>query len=141
MLMILGSVVMDVWPFNPTETGRDSGGDYVEKAVMGRRPPLEFVGEASETFSVRARLFPEKLGGLNSLAQLSAMRKSGSPQYFMRGDGVPFGWVVVESVNESSTYLDAKGVGRVIDVDIQLKRADAPTASGFFASIAGLIGQ
>lgn len=140
MLMILGPIVMDVWPFNPTETGRESGGDYVEKPVMGRRPPLEFVGEASETFSVTAKLFPEKLGGLGNLAALSAMRKSGVPQYFMRGDGVPMGWVVVERVSERSTYLDTKGVGRVIEVDISLKRADAPGPANFFASIFGIIG-
>jgi hypothetical protein len=36
MLMMLGAVIMDVWPFNPTETDREAGGDYVEKAVMGR---------------------------------------------------------------------------------------------------------
>lgn len=138
MLMILGSVVMDVWPFNPTETARDSGGDYVEKPVMGRRPPLEFVGEASETFSITAKLFPEKLGGLGSLSELSAMRKSGIPQYFMRGDGVPLGWMVVERVSERASYLDAQGVGRVIEVDISLKRADAPGPANFFASIMGL---
>src|SRR5690606_36141705 len=43
MLMSLGSLSFEVWPLNPTETGRDSGGEYVEKAIMGRRPPLEFV--------------------------------------------------------------------------------------------------
>lgn len=139
MLMVLGSVTMEVWPFNPTETGRDSGGDYVEKAVMGRRPPLEFVGEAGETLTVTARLFPAKLGGLGSLKQLDAMRKSGQPQYFMRGDGVPFGWVVIERVSEKSTYLDSKGVGQVIDVDITLRRADAPGAAGIFTSVIGLL--
>lgn len=140
MLMILGAVIMDVWPFNPTETGRESGGDYVEKPIMGRRPPLEFVGEASETFSITAKLFPEKLGGLGNLSALSAMRKSGVPQYFMRGDGVPLGWMVIERVSERSSYLDAKGVGRVVEVDISLKRADAPGPANMFASIAGLLG-
>lgn len=138
--MALGSVVMDVWPFNPTETSRESGGDYVEKPVMGRRPPLEFVGEAGETFSVTAKLFPEKLGGLGSLAQLSAMRKSGMAQYFMRGDGVPLGWYVVERVSERSSYLDAKGVGRVIEVEITLRRADAPFGTSLFTSIIGMLG-
>lgn len=139
MLMVLGSVQMEVWPFNPTETGRESGGDYVEKPVMGRRPPLEFVGEAGETLTVSARLFPKKLGGLGSLDQLSAMRKSGQPQYFMRGDGVPFGWVVIEHVAEKSTYLDEHGVGQVVDVEITLRRADAPGASGIFTSVIGLL--
>ena len=139
MLMILGPLMMEVWPFNPTETTREAGGDYVEKPVMGRRPPLEFVGEASETFTITARLFPAKLGGLGGLSQLNAMRQSGIPQYLMRGDGVPLGWMVVERVSERSSYLDAKGVGQVIDVDITLKRADAPNAANFFAAISGIL--
>lgn len=138
MLMTLGPVVMDVWPFNPTETARESGGDYIEKAVMGRRPPLEFVGETSETFSVSVRLFPEKLGGLGALSMLGELRKSGLPQFLMRGDGIPLGWFVVESVSERSTFLNAQGVGKVIDVEISLKRADAPFGSGLFSAISGL---
>jgi len=139
MLMMLGPLMMEVWPFNPTETSREAGGDYVEKPVMGRRPPLEFVGEASETFTITARLFPAKLGGLGGLGQLNAMRQSGIPQYLMRGDGIPLGWMVVERVSERSSHLDAKGVGQVIDVDITLKRADAPNAANFFAAISGIL--
>lgn len=140
MLMALGPVVMEVWPFNPTETSRESGGDYVEKPVMGRRPPLEFVGEAGETVSITVKLFPEKLGGLGSLAQLNAVRKSGVAQYLMRGDGVPLGWFVVQSVSERSSYLDQHGVGRVIEVEISLRRADAPGGRALFTSIMGLLG-
>lgn len=139
MLMIIGAVPIEVWPFNATETSRDAGGDYVEKPVMGRRPPLEFVGEAGETVNVTARLFPAKLGGLGNLAKLDAMRKSGIPHYVMRGDGYPLGWMAVVSVGERSSHLDAKGVGQVIDVDISLKRSDAPGPADFFAAIVGVL--
>lgn len=138
MLMALGALALEVWPLNPTEMSRDSGGEYVEKAVMGRRPPLEFVGEAGESMSITARLFPAKLGGLPALDHLDAIRQSGIPQYLMRGDGVPLGWVVVERVSERSSYLDAKGVGQVIDVDISLRRADAPQDADFFATVIGM---
>lgn len=140
MLMMLGSVELEVWPFNPTETGHETGGDFVEKPVMGRRPPLEWVGEAGETFSITAKLFPARLGGLGSLSKLSAMRKSGIPQYLMRGDGVPLGWMAVERVSERSSYLDAKGVGQVIEVEISLRRADAPTAGDYFSAVVGILG-
>lgn len=139
MLMTLGSLVLEVWPFNPTETDRNSGGDYVEKPVMGRRPPLEWVGEAAETFNISARLFPAKLGGLDGLSRLNAMRQSGTPQYLMRGDGRPLGWFVIESVSENSQYLDAKGVGQVIEVDITLKRSDAPGVGNLFSILSGLL--
>lgn len=139
MLMLIGAVAVEVWPFNATETSRDTGGDYVEKPVMGRRPPLEFVGEASETINVTARLFPAKLGGLGNLAMLDAMRRSGIPQYVMRGDGFPLGWMAVVSVSERSSHLDVNGVGQVIDVDINLKRSDTPSPASFFAAITGVL--
>jgi len=140
MLMVLGALTFKVWPFNPTGTGSDSGGEYVEKPVMGRRPPLEFVGDASEDFTISVRLFPAKLGGLGSLDQLHTIRKSGIPQYLMRGDGVPLGWFVVTNVSEQSSYLDARGVGQQIDVEITLRRADAPQDADFFAIVIGTLG-
>lgn len=140
MLMVLGALSFQVWPFNPTETSKESGGEYVEKPVMGRRPPLEFVGETSETYSITARLFPAKLGGLSSLSMLHAMRQSGIPQYLMRGDGVPLGWMVVDSVSERSSHLGANGVGQVIDVDISMRRSDAPQDADFFSTVIGMLG-
>lgn len=140
MLMVLGALAFEVWPFNPTGTGSESGGEYVEKPVMGRRPPLEFVGEATENFTISAKLFPAKLGGLGSLDQLHAIRKSGIPQYLMRGDGVPLGWYVVSNIGEQSSYLDAKGVGQQIEVEISLRRADAPQDADFFATVIGMLG-
>lgn len=139
MLMVFGALKFEVWPFNPVGTGSESGGEYVEKPVMGRRPPLEFVGEATENFTISVKLFPAKLGGLGSLENLHAIRRSGIPQYLMRGDGVPLGWFVVTSVGAESSHLDAKGVGQVIDVDISLRRADAPQDADFFSSVIGML--
>lgn len=139
MLMVLGALKFEVWPFNPTETGSEEGGEFVEKPVMGRRPPLEFVGEAQESFTISVKLFPAKLGGLGSLDKLKAIRLSGIPQYLMRGDGVPLGWFVVTKVGSTSNYLDAKGVGQQINIDISLLRADAPQDADFFATVIGML--
>lgn len=59
MLFLLGALSFEIWPLNPTGTDSENGGDYVEKPVMGRRPPLEFVGEATESLSFSVALFPE----------------------------------------------------------------------------------
>lgn len=139
MLFLLGALSFEIWPLNPTGTDSDSGGDYVEKPVMGRRPPLEFVGEATENFSFSAVLFPEKLGGLEKLDQLHAIRKSGIPQYLMRGDGKPLGWFGVTAVKEQGTYLSAKGVGQQINVEISLLRGDPPQDADYFASVIGML--
>jgi|SRR5687768_4545399 phage protein U len=143
MLAQIGSVQFTVAPFNMNEVNHEAGAAYASHEVIGRMPVLEFVGEAPETWSIRGSIFPQELrpevgGGLNELDMLHAMRRSGSPQFFMRGDGVPMGWVVIEHVRERSGYLDSSGVGRVIDFDIQLKRADSPSSSGAFNALSFL---
>ena len=140
MLMALGPVTFEIAPFNPQKTDRTTSASWAEKSVIGRRPPLEFTGDGPETIKIAAKLFPEKFGGLSSLATLDTMRASGVPHFLMRGDGTPLGWFVVEQVAEKSSYLDAHGVGRSIEVDIVCKRADAPGAEGYMAALLSLIG-
>ena len=133
MLMMIGPVRFQVFPVNLTDYRQSREASFVEKPVVGARPPLEWVGEGPETISLRARLFPQKFGGRGGLAALNAARASGAPQYMMRGDGGLMGWVVIERVTERSSYLDADGVGKVIDVDIVVKRTGGPTAGLFFS--------
>ena len=56
----------------------------------------------------------------------------------MRGDGAQMGWVVIEKVDERSTYLDAKGVGQVIEIDISVKRSSKPSNGSYFSLLSGL---
>lgn len=138
MLMVLGPVQFEVWPFNATDYEHGHESAFAEKPVLGARPPLEWVGEGPETWTIKARIFPRRFGGLEDLKKLAAARASGRPQYLMRGDGAQMGWVVIEKVQERSTYLDAKGVGQVIEVDISLKRSAKPSNGSFFSLLSGL---
>ena len=140
MLAQLGAVQFEVAPFNFHETDHDAGASFVGHEVIGRMPPLEFVGEAPESWSVRGRLFPEKFGGLGSIDAVHAMRRSGQAQYFMRGDGTPMGWVVIERVTEKSSYIGAQGVGRVIEFEVSLKKSSSPDAGGMFNALIGIFG-
>jgi phage protein U len=137
--MQLGPVKFQVAPFNITEYDHDHSGDWVEKPVLGVMPPLEFVGAAIERWNLQAKLFPVRFGGLPDLDQLQAARSSGLPQYLMRGDGVPLGWVAIEKVTEKNTYLDRHAIGAIIAVDIALKRASKPAAGLFYSIISGLL--
>lgn len=138
MLMTLGPIQFEVHPFNATDYNHGHEAGFAEKPVIGARPPLEWVGEGPETWTLHARLFPHKFGGLGDLKRLSQARASGRPQYLMRGDGALMGWVVIEKVTERSTYLDAKGIGRVIDVDIHVKRSATPSKGSYFSLLSGL---
>jgi uncharacterized protein len=131
MLMTLGSVTFEVQPFNTHEYSHTHQTDYVDKPVVGARKPLEFVGDGDETWTISGRLFPKKLGGLNGLARLASARKSGVPQYLMRGDGRPMGFVAILSVTEKSTYLDVDGVGKIVEFEVTVKQAGAPGIAGF----------
>src|SRR5262245_44427786 len=103
MLAQIGSVQFEIWPTNIHEHSHDGKADFAEKAVMGRRPPLEFVGEGPDNRTVKGKLFPKKFGGLADLSALHEQRLSGKPQPFMLGDGTAQGWYVIESVRETST--------------------------------------
>lgn len=137
MLYQLGLLTIDVTPFNAHAVDRSSSADYAAKDVVGTMRPREFTGEGEEQVSLKGRLFPEKFGGLGGLSALDMMRKSGQPQLLMRGDGSLLGWFVIESVNESSTMLDAQGVGKVIEVTIDLARTPGPGPAGGYLSLIG----
>lgn len=140
MLYAFGPLEFEVAPFNVHEIDRSASADFAAKDLLGTRKGHEFVGEGDETINMRGTLFPEKIGGLAGLDLLDAMRSAGAPQMLMRGDGKPFGWFIVIRVRESGSHIDAKGVGRKIEFEIELKRVDKPSAADFIASLFTLLG-
>lgn len=137
MLYQLGLLTLDVVPFNTHEVDRVAGADHAAKDVVGTMRPREFMGEGEETVTLKGRLFPEKFGGLGGLSALDMMRKSGQPQLLIRGDGSVLGWFVIEQVSEASTALDGQGIGKVIEVSIQLARTPGPGNAGGYLSVIG----
>lgn len=138
MLYLLGSLKIEVVPFNVHEADESGQTDYAIKPVAGAEPPLEYVGEGGNEMTLTGRLFPEALGGGDGLELLSQMRVSGRPQYLMRGDGRPLGWQAILRVETSARFLNAQGVGKQIGISIGLRRARAPTAFSFFSLMSGL---
>jgi len=47
------------------------------------------------------------------------------------------GWVVIESVSERASFLDSHGIGKVIAVDIKVKRSMKPSAGSYFSIFSG----
>ena len=115
MLMTLGPIRFEVYPFNATEYDHGHETSFVEKPVLGARPPLEWVGEGPENWSITARIFPHRFGGLGDLKKLYQARAAGRPLYLMRGDGAQMGWVVIDKVSERATRIDLVqyGAGQV----------------------------
>ena len=140
MLMMIGAVPVEVYPLNAHEYTRTDAARFAEKAVVGARPPLEAVGEGEGTLKVSCKLFPEKLGGLSYIDILRAQQSAQQGVPVMRGDGAPLGFMVITEISEKHERLDAAGVGRIVTVEISLKKADPPGPAALFAILAGLFG-
>ncbi len=123
MLYQLGALTFAVAPFNTHAVDRDSGYDFAAKDVVGAQKPREKVGEADEKIRFECKLYPHVFGGQGELDTLDGMCKSGEPQILVRGDGRNMGWFLVEQVREKAGYLNARGVGREIEVTIELARS------------------
>lgn len=139
MLMMLGALRIEIAPFNVHEITETGETDYAVKPVVGTEQPIEFVGEAMNSISLSGRLFPHELGGLDELELLRQMRMSGKPQYLMRGDGTPYGWFAILGVQSRSSFLSQHGIGKQIEVSINLRRAPLPSPFSFFSLMQGLL--
>lgn len=141
MLMQLGALKFEVAPVNTYSNTHDHMTRYAEKPVLGARPPMEWIGDGKESWTISAKLFPQKFGGMSALDLLYQMRTSGQPQYMMRGDGSLMGWVVILDVSERSSWLDSMGVGKVIDVAITVARSEGPSGGNYFGSIVSVFSE
>lgn len=138
MLFMIGAVAVEVWPFNFHEGSSSNEATFAEKAVLGRRPILEAVGDGTSTLKFSGRLFPQKLSGMAELDQMQAQRAAQYAVPVMRGDGTPLGWFVITQVDVKSSRFAADGVGRVIEVEITMKQSDPPGAVGIGAILSSL---
>ena len=138
MLMMIGAVPLEVWPLNAQSFDQADAASFAEKAVIGRRPILEAVGAGEGSLKVSAKLFPQKLGGESYVSMLDAQRRAQQSLPVMRGDGTPLGWMVITDLSVRHERLDAQGVGRVVTVDISLKKSEPPSPGGLFGILSGL---
>jgi phage protein U len=141
MLLGLGSVVFRILPIGLDEIDHAATASFAAHPVLGDMPSLEFTGKGPETWRIRGTLMPEFSAGTGAgdgqddLNALHAMRESGQAQYLMRGDGVPLHWVVITRVAERSRRLNAKGVGRIIEVEIDVVRALKPDPATYLMGL------
>ncbi|WP_051651364.1 phage tail protein [Brevundimonas bacteroides] len=139
MLYALGSIVFEVSPLNVDEVERTGGADFAEKPILGRRPGFEFMGESARELTFRGKLFPEALGGEKEWQELEQLKSAGAAQHLIRGDGQAMGWYLIFGLRESGRSLNAQGVARVIEFEIQLKEGDPPPEGEYQGAQLGLI--
>ena len=139
MLYALGSTVFKVAPLNVSESDRSMGADFAEKPIMGRRPGFEFMGESAQEITYRGTLFPEALGGEKEWRELEQVKNTGAAQHLIRGDGHVMGWFLIFGLRETGRHLNAQGVPRMIEFEIQLRQGDKPPNGEYQGAQLGLI--
>jgi phage protein U len=140
MLYMIGPVLIDVFPLNANEVERDTGADYAPKDLVGRLRDREFVGEGDFTLTLKGKLLPNREpfpGGLLLLDVLHGVRLAGMPIFVMRGDFMPMGWFVLETIKEQHEFLSPTGVGMVISHEFKLTKVSQSRGNQFFGGDAG----
>lgn len=132
-LMSLGPVVFDLVA-NLIGTEGETASSFAKHEVVGGAPVYEAMGDDEASFTLSGVIHPEHFGGLGTLATLEAARAQQVPLPLMRGDFVPLGWVLIESLSEEHGYLDHRGVGREVQFTVTLIRVGNPGV-GMAASI------
>ena len=138
MLMQVGLVTFDL-KFNLDSIGRQTVRDYAEKPVIGAMPSLEDMGDGPETLSFSGRIISQRLGGLDGLPVLRKAQRTGLPQLVMRGDGAVLGFYVIRGVADDHAFLNAAGVGQVVDIGIDLQKTADPDGRSYFTSLWDLL--
>lgn len=135
MLYQIGPITLDTMPFNADAMRRAGSAAVAEKAVMGSRPPLEFMGKGEDRITLSGRLLPSRVGGMTELETVRSLMDAGTRVPVMRGDGKMFGWFAIVRVDEDHANLDRFGVGFTLAYTIELTRDGAEPSQGSPTSI------
>ena len=144
MLIQIGAVQLDTFPFGADTIDRTAGADFAVKPVLGALPNREFMGEGDDELTISGQLLPRKIGGLTELEALHSFRRAGEQLPVMRGDGRMLGWFAITRIQEAHKDLERDGVGFTVEHTIDLVRVGPEGASrnllGTLLSLFGAMG-
>lgn len=138
-LMTWGPLQFEVQPFNVHEYDHLTAAEFARKDVAGAAPPREWVGEDDEELYLRGRVYALRIGGMNELDVLEAMRKKAQPQNMVRGDGTSLGWYVLERLVRNHRFLSANGIGQEVQFEGIFVRVPVPRAADYVAGLLDII--
>lgn len=139
MLYQLGAVQLDTRGISVDAFERTSTGGLVAKPTMGGRQRKEATGEGEDDISLVGTLLPSRIGGLDQLEALHAMRRRNARFPVLRGDGYVFeSWYAIKELSEQHEEIERDGVGFIVTVRIVLEQADMGAGDGLNV-ISGLL--
>lgn len=133
-LYIIGGVRLELHPLNVSDVDHDREADYAKHAVVGGRKPYENVGIGEEKLRLQGKIFPRAIGGRTEFALLVGLQEDGQAVLVTRGNE-KLGWYRIARLNERHKHLSEDGVGRVVDVRIEIERDERPVGSNGAGSL------
>lgn len=130
MLYDLGGVAFDIVGINTDRVTKNRETSFAEYDVMGSSILYEHTGNKDRKITLTGKVHPFHFGGLPALAALETIRESGQPVFLQRGDGIPMGWVLIDSIEEEDAYIQYGGTPGQVSHKISLLRCDAPGVGG-----------
>ena len=128
-LFNVGGVVFELTPLNVEDVDHSTSSDFVKHPVMGAQQPVEFMGPGDDKLSLSGSIFPRALGGEAELALLEDLQRQGQAVLVTRGMS-RLGWFIITSLRRRHRYLSPNGIGRKIELTIEIERAGKPESSG-----------
>ncbi len=139
MLYQLGSVLFEVYPVNADKVEISYGSDFAAHEVMGAQRPRESMGQGDTKVRLSGKMFPAKFG-MGSWPDMQSMATGGTAQMLIRGDGSTLGLMLIERATERHSYLDASGIGRIVEFDIEMVQSpDAASAAAMVSLLGNLV--
>lgn len=109
MLMQLGSYQFELNTALYQELTRRTEYRWATKQRHGLRPAKQFLGYGDDTISLTGVVYPDFRGGYGQVDGMREMAATGEPQLMVSGDGIIFGFWVIELVEEVQKHITKLG--------------------------------
>ena len=124
MLAALGMFIFDTDTTLFDELSRRRSWRHGRTERFGARAASQYLGPGDDQVTLSGKLIPELAGSYSSIEKLVEMADTGEAYPLADGIGNIMGSYTIETIDEQHGTLIDNGRARVIDFNIDLKRAD-----------------
>lgn len=133
-----GPLVGQVQPVSVFGMSRRRGLSLVRKPVFGGLQPTEKTGENDDLITLSLRLYPGMWGGETMIEAYAQAHQAGIAMPLMRGGRTHLGFFKCENFDRTDSEIGVYGTGQVIEVVIELVRAEPDRSPAGIAQVFGL---
>ena len=124
MLAALGMFIFDTDTTLFDELTRRRSWRHGRTERFGARAASQYLGPGEDQVTLSGKLIPELAGSYSSIEKLVEMADTGEAYPLADGLGNILGSLTIETIDEQHGNLIDNGRARIIDFNIDLKRAD-----------------